>query len=746
VSADKHIERDSMKRKWVKILLIIGVILAVLVAAAALTVSPIAKWYIEGHSKEWSGRTLRMSNLHINIFTGFMEIDSLRLYEKDDKQVFASIDTFALRLSYLKLFSSTVKLTEFKVIGPSVNIVQNKEAFNFDDLRPKDTSRTKASSFPKTIIVQNIYIQKGKISYTDEDVNNTITMNDLGIAIPELCFEEGNTNAGIHLKIGERATVNSTMAVDMKTNQYSVDVKLENLPVNMFAPYAKQKLNIGKIEGTLGADIHVTGNKEHVMDFKLNGVVNAYSFNVTNAVGEPLISAETASAKINSISIPKSTYVLDYAHASGVVLNFIMKKDANNFTGLLKPKKDEKPDENMEVKIKDLHVDNSQLIFTDETMSPAVTIPMKKIDFQAADFDMNGKNTYKIRTLFPDGGSMRFIWKGNMNDLSDQQIMVNVQNLSLKLLSPYCIKYTAYDITDGNLNFISQNTIKQDNIKSTNLLDCYKFTVGSSHDDVDPVYHVPMKLALYILKDKDDKIEFDVPVEGNIHDPEFSYSKIIFKTIINLMVKIAVSPFRFLAGVLGLSSDKMEEISIEPLQTDFTAEQYKQLTDLVSVSRKKPEMITTLTQYVDWNDAVSEYSLYKAKEEYLLSAQGGETKKKIRSDEIEKLDDDDKNLIVYLDAAIAAKGIKTAGNSVKEKVKALYAPDSLKAGLMQMLEKRNDKLRSFLNDSYGITEKNIVIKTAEMPALNNYTGKAKYKIEMTLPGTEKEVKNLEEVK
>ena len=61
--------------------------------------------------------------------------------------------------------------------------------------------------------------------------------------------------------------------------------------------------------------------------------------------------------------------------------------------------------------------------------------------------------------------------------------------------------------------------IKQNNIKSTNVLDSYKFTVGNSYDDVDPVYHVPLRLALYIMKDKDDKIQFDVPVEGNIHDP-----------------------------------------------------------------------------------------------------------------------------------------------------------------------------------------------------------------------------------
>jgi len=192
----------------------------------ALTISPITRWYIEKHSKEMMGRSVRVQNLKINILTGYVEIDSIRLYEGDDREVFASIDTFAIRLAYLKLFKSTVKLTEFRIIGPSINIKQNNEAFNFDDLKPKKKSAEKTSSFPKSIILQNIYIQKGKISYTDEQLNNTIMMNDLGIAIPELCFEEGNTKAGIHLKIGSHATVNSTMSVDMKTNKYDVDINL----------------------------------------------------------------------------------------------------------------------------------------------------------------------------------------------------------------------------------------------------------------------------------------------------------------------------------------------------------------------------------------------------------------------------------------------------------------------------------------------------------------------------------------
>ena len=139
------------------------------------------------------------------------------------------------------------------------------------------------------------------------------------------------------------------------------------------------------------------------------------------------------------------------------------------------------------------------------------------------------------------------------------------------------------------------------------------------------------------------------------------------------MVKLAISPFRFLANALGMNADKMESIPIEPLQKDFTAEQYRQLNDIATISKNKPDMVVNLTQYLNWSNALSIYSVYKAKEAYLISLKSGENEQKIHSQEIENLDDNDKNFIGYLDTLIKAKGISATGTSVQDKVNVLYS-------------------------------------------------------------------------
>ena len=75
------------------------------------------------------------------------------------------------------------------------------------------------------------------------------------------------------------------------------------------------------------------------------------------------------------------------------------------------------------------------------------------------------------------------------------------------------------------------------------------------------------------------------------------------------------------------------------------------------------------------------------------------------------------------------------GVSLKEKVIALYSADSLQDQLQQTLNRRNELLRKHMITSYRIPSKKLIVRTAEQSALNTYTDKALYKIDMMLPGS-----------
>ena len=166
----------------------------------------------------------------------------------------------------------------------------------------------------------------------------------------------------------------------------------------------------------------------------------------------------------------------------------------------------------------------------------------------------------------------------------------------MKKLSPWTVYYTGQPIEDGIFSLTTRATIRNSQLDNHNKLDIYKARVGSRRKDVDPEMKLPLKTALYILKDKDDKILIEMPVSGNIDSPEFNYMKLVWKTLGNLLVKVATSPVRALAGALGAGGEDLDFIDIDPSQRSLTSEQYHTLGSLAKVAQRDTLLVLTLTQ------------------------------------------------------------------------------------------------------------------------------------------------------
>jgi hypothetical protein len=76
--------------------------------------------------------------------------------------------------------------------------------------------------------------------------------------------------------------------------------------------------------------------------------------------------------------------------------------------------------------------------------------------------------------------------------------------------------------------------------------------------------HLPVRLAIAILKDREGKIVLDVPIEGSTDDPKFRIGKVVERAVVNILEKVATSPFSLLGALFGGGG---EELGYQ----DFTA-------------------------------------------------------------------------------------------------------------------------------------------------------------------------------
>lgn len=82
-------------------------------------------------------------------------------------------------------------------------------------------------------------------------------------------------------------------------------------------------------------------------------------------------------------------------------------------------------------------------------------------------------------------------------------------------------------------------------LASTNLVRVNELTLGEKTWSPDAI-SIPARLALTLIQGKEGVIRRDVPIEGKLDVPALRLGKVIWHTILNVLVKVATSPFRSL--------------------------------------------------------------------------------------------------------------------------------------------------------------------------------------------------------
>jgi len=138
-----------------------------------------------------------------------------------------------------------------------------------------------------------------------------------------------------------------------------------------------------------------------------------------------------------------------------------------------------------------------------------------------------------------------------------------VHDVELSPLSPYSGRYAGYIIEKGKLNMDVNYHVEDGHLQAENHLFLDQFTFGSKVDSPDAT-HLPVKLAVALLKDRQGRIDLDIPVSGSLNDPKFKIGHVILKIIVNILTKAATAPFALLGHLFGGHAQSLSYITFAP--------------------------------------------------------------------------------------------------------------------------------------------------------------------------------------
>ena len=250
--------------KFLKILIGIVLFLALVLFAAPR----VARWYVVKHGKELTGRNIDIGRIRINYFTGTFRINDLKFYEADAKNVFASFKKLKVNLDYLPLFRHEIAVRFISLDEPYVQVLQTGSKFNFSDLIKNDSTAAEKDTIPQQplkYIINNIRISKGYVKYTDAELNHTIALDNLDLAIPGFIWNSDSTRLDVNFNFVDGGGLYSKFAVNQADSTYAVNLKLDSLNLGIIEPYIHNYLNISSLHGYLSNDLLIKGSMQSVL-------------------------------------------------------------------------------------------------------------------------------------------------------------------------------------------------------------------------------------------------------------------------------------------------------------------------------------------------------------------------------------------------------------------------------------------------------------------------------------------------
>ena len=577
--------------------------LVVFLIIGLMLLPTVAKKYINQHGKDYSGRQLSVNQIRINYFTATIRLIDFKMAEADGLNPFVSFDTLMVDINPLRLFSSELNLEQIRLVKPEVTIVRKDSLFNFDDILAFFKSKSEADtvnepSKPLKYVVNNISMEKGKLTFSDLGVAHTSIMQDIGFTIPYISYNQQEASeAGIKFHLANGGTFQVKAAYNQGKGLYNAEFTVNQLDVAPFFPYTKDYFRLKSFDGIVDGNLHLNGSISYPDSVLMRGNVDVTDFAAYDPDGRKVLGTRRANVVLLDSYPVKSVFMMNKITLTEPYLFFEMKDSTNNFLNLMVDSGTEEQSSDYYYNINHFNIDSGLLDFRDNSYGEPFDYHLDQISMKVDSVTSTTKWLTAYSTMrLNQRGKLKAELGINPSDPYELKVNYVITNFQLSDLSPYSRYFVGFPIVLGNMYYQGKTVITARQLTSENKLIVRNAKLGKKSGGL---MNLPLKLALYLLKDIHGDIILDLPLAGDLNDPKTKIGKLIWQVLKNVVIKVVASPFRALSGLMGVDPDEIKGIQFNYGDTTLTDSHLRRIRLFIQLEKKKPDMKIEMAYYND---------------------------------------------------------------------------------------------------------------------------------------------------
>ena len=475
--------------------------------------------------------------------------------------------------------------------------------------------------------------QDAKSGFKFSVKNVAVTGADIGITHifegQKIAHKFDGLNVNLQ-NISENLAAPVTAKIDMKSSQklnlalkgkitpeplsIEVDIKLNDANLPRYFVYAKNYLDASLKSGELNAELNV----KYAADASVSGKANIANIELADGSGDKVFAFKNL--KLSKISFTKNFLNLERVTLSAPFLKAHLNKERElNLSSLVKksesestqnadvkqaaPKnekaaeaaKQQKKEGKFDFAIKNILVENGDVDFSDASLFMPFATKITKLEGVLMDIDSTRPTMGTFEGVVGKSGFSKIGLKLLPYDpKKSTEVKFSFKDIDLVDVTPYSGQFLGYKIEKGKLNLTLNYDVKDSKLKGSNIVNLDTLTLGEKVESKDAV-DLPLSLAISILSDQNNQINIDLPVEGDLNDPDFKYGGIVWAAVKKLFADITLAPFRFLGNALGLGSEDLSTIDFMAASNELIVSEQAKIGDFIKLTSAKPKMKLSIT-------------------------------------------------------------------------------------------------------------------------------------------------------
>ena len=557
--------------------------------------------------------------LHFEVIDGEFKLNELTLVEKGVNTTLISVPCFSVKgvhidLSNKKAVCASVNSSNalFKSWLTSDGTLNYQTLFAMDS--SEDESKTSsgtqdqpgANSQPWRISVKELTLENYGVALEDRTLVKPMHVNlePINLNLKSLSNQkDSQAELALTLKVNQTGTVGVKGLVSINPVSMDLSLQVARIALKPFQSYVNSVAQLELVTGTAGLDgkFQYRTLGSHGPEMRYSGNVSINGFEAVDTLHSEdflkweslLFNGLVLDIQPNKLSI--SEIVADQPYARVI----IWPDSTVNLTGIFSTQDgettndlDSKAQAPIPVTINTVCIENASVNFSDLSLKPNFAMGIQGLNGTVR--GLSSKSLARADVLI-EGKVDKYApvkIAGQINPLSKDvytDLALFLKNIELSTFTPYSGKFAGYAINKGKLSLDLKYKLSENLLVGENEIFMDQFTFGERIDSPDATT-LPVRLAVALLRDREGRIDIDLPVRGDLNDPEFSYGRIVVNALVNLITKIVSTPFDMLAGLIGGDGEGLSFVDFEFGSAALGTEQIRKLEQLAKGLHERPAL------------------------------------------------------------------------------------------------------------------------------------------------------------